>query len=243
MPSQWKTPCVAFHLNQNGTSDLPDFGSVVKIVNDSIEAWNLPEKSSLHAHYAGLTNEYRIGFNPYTVQNANIIVFRDDNWSESRAIMALTTITQNRKTGEIFDADIEINTQHYKFGIVNADSPHVVDLQNTLTHELGHAFGLAHSDVASATMFPYSGTGDTSLVSLDDDDVDAIASIYPHSELTCQFDDRFFEAPPFAMDERPPASDSCSAAPYAHHRSPFFAFFIALSAIFLSIFRKKFHHI
>ena len=79
-PTHWETPCVAFHLNKDSTSDIPALDAVVKIVRDSIQAWNIPKKSSLTAHYSGLTNEDRIGFNPYTKRNANIIVFRDDNW-------------------------------------------------------------------------------------------------------------------------------------------------------------------
>ena len=240
-PTHWETPCVAFHLNKDSTSDIPDLDAVVKIVRDSIQAWNIPKKSSLTAHYSGLTNEDRIGFNPYTKRNANIIVFRDDNWRESRAIMALTTVTQHKNTGEIFDADIEINSQYYPYGIVSTDGPQVVDLQNTLTHELGHAFGIAHSDVASATMFPYSGTGDTSLTSLDADDIAAIATISPPSKLSCKFTDDFFEAPPFAMDERPPSSDACAAAPStAATRAPSPLLFATLTALAFAFTRRRF---
>lgn len=240
-PTHWETPCVAFHLNKDGTSDIPDLDAVVKIVLDAIQAWNIPKKSSLTAHYSGLTDEDRIGFNPYTKRNANIIVFRDANWRESRAIMALTTVTQHKNTGEIFDADIEINSQYYPYGIVATDGPQVVDLQNTLTHELGHAFGIAHSDVASATMFPYSGTGDTSLSSLDADDIAAIATIYPPSKLSCKFTDDFFEAPPFAMDARPPSSDACTAAPStAATRAPSVLLFAALTALAFAFTRRRF---
>ncbi len=238
-PTHWNTPCVAFHLNQNGTADIPNLDDVIKITQDAIETWNIPQKSSLVAHYSGLTDETRIGFNPYTDRNANIIVFRDDEWNESRAIMALTTVTQNKRTGMIYDADIEINTARWKFGIVERDGNDVVDLRNTLTHEIGHAFGLAHSDVSSATMAAYASAGDTSLTTLDDDDIDAVATIYPRYALTCKFADGFFEAPPFAMDERPPA-DGCSAAPSAARKTPHSIAFAALIAALSLFARRKF---
>ncbi len=238
-PTHWETPCVAFHLNQNGTSDIPNLEDVIKIAQDAIETWNIPQKSSLVAHYSGLTDETRVGFNPYTDRNANIIVFRDDGWNESRAIMALTTVTQNKRTGEIYDADIEINTAQWKFGIVGRDGNDVVDLRNTLTHEIGHALGLAHSDVSTATMAAYASAGDTSLITLDDDDIDALSAIYPRYALTCEFSDGFFDAPPFAMDERPPA-DGCSAAPAAAQKMPGFIIFAAIIAALSFFARRKF---
>src|SRR5690606_32553963 len=48
--------------------------------------------------------------------NANVIVFRDDGWpyfedpTNERTTLALTTITYLRDTGEIVDADIEVNS-------------------------------------------------------------------------------------------------------------------------------------
>ena len=241
-PTHWETPCVAFHLNKDSTSDIPDLDAVVKIVRDSIQAWNIPQKSSLTAHYSGLTNEDRIGFNPYTKRNANIIVFRDDNWRESRAIMALTTVTQHKNTGEIFDADIEINTTNYKYGIVEKDGSHVVDLQNTLTHEIGHVFGFAHSSVQDATMFPYSGTGETNLRSLAQDDLSALVAIYPPDKnISCTFDDQFYKRPWYEMDYMPPAQyDSCSASHLSSRTpAPFFIAFFLFPLIY--IYRKQHH--
>ena len=44
--------------------------------------------------------------------NQNVIVFRDDKWdkNDSSNTLALTTVTFNPDTGEIYDADIELNT-------------------------------------------------------------------------------------------------------------------------------------
>jgi|GEM_PF-2236157 len=211
----WATPCIAFHLTDQVSPRLSadqniTLEQVQTITRVSLSEWHRPELSSLTPHLSGLTNETRMGFNPYTTRNANIIVFRDE-WEESATIMALTTVTHQVNTGQIHDADIEINTQYYRFGIVTDDNPHVVDLQNTLTHELGHAFGLAHSDDPEATMFAYSDYGDIRMRSLAQDDLEAIATLYPPSDAVCQFKDSYFKAPPYAMNA-PPPSDGCATS-------------------------------
>ena len=212
-PAHWKTPCVSFHLNESGTKQM-EIDTIEEITRISIDTWNRPDVSSLALHYSGRTNETRIGYNPYIKQNANIIVFRDEGWDESREIMALTTVTHRDSDGLIFDADIEVNTTYWKFGDVDTDGQSIIDLQNTLTHEIGHTFGLSHSAVDGATMSPSSSPGDTRLRTLDEDDLAAIAAIYPPNASTkaCKFKDGYFERPPYEMDEKPD-SDSCSALP------------------------------
>lgn len=217
MPTYWETPCIGFHLNENGSKYL-SFDEAMPIAVDSIEAWNRPAISSLELQYLGATDEERIGYNPYNAdRNANIIVFRDVGWSESRSIMALTTVTHQSSTGRIYDADIELNTTNWKFGVVESDGRQVVDFQNTLTHEIGHAFGLEHSNVFGATMFPYSSTGETNLRTLEDDDLEAIATIYPpDSTVECTFQSGYFMRPAYDMDENP-MPDDCSASPISSH--------------------------
>ena len=215
LPTYWEKPCISFYLNEQGTKQMK-FVDVMDVVKQSIVAWNHPEKSSLTLNYAGLTNEDRVGFNPYINDNANIIVFRDgDSWEESSMMMALTTVTHSRSTGVIYDADIEVNTSSFKYGIFEKDGVGVVDLQNTLTPEIGHAFGLAHSDVLDATMFPYSSTGDISLRTLDEDDLAAIENLYPPSNSQCKFGaEDYFVRPKYAMNEGPAQNtEDCSGIP------------------------------
>src|SRR4029077_14426669 len=47
--------------------------------------------------------------------NQHVITFRDDNWpyNDSSNTLALTTVTFNPDTGEIYDADMEINTHEH----------------------------------------------------------------------------------------------------------------------------------
>ena len=235
-PTFWETPCVQVYLNEDGTDQL-EFDQVESIVRTAVDAWNVPESSSLQMYYAGLTNETRVGYNVYTSRNANIIVFRDDAWKEDPSIMALTSVIYRNSSGKIYDADMEINTYLYHFGIVTPRSPKgVIDLQNTITHELGHVVGLDHSSVESATMYPYSTAGVTYMQTLDEDDVEAISTIYPLTAQTeCKFNQSgYFERPDCEMG-RPCGSDGiCSVKMHLSSKKPIFS--LALLILVLSLF-------
>jgi hypothetical protein len=111
--------------------------------------------------------------------NANIIVFRDDGWpyNDIQRTIALTTITFATKTGEILDADIEVNSTG--IALSTSDTAVTSDLQSILTHEVGHFLGLAHSLEPNASMNRNYDRGDLSFRTLSEDDRAGICSIYP----------------------------------------------------------------
>jgi hypothetical protein len=124
--------------------------------------------------------------------------------------LAVTTDTADKKTGQILDADVEVNLVDYQWADLVED-PNLtsdMDLQNALTHELGHLIGLDHTcfdplssatgvrpddnngvpvpdcatasaDVQATTMFPSAQPGDTQKRTLAPDDVNAVCTIYP----------------------------------------------------------------
>jgi hypothetical protein len=70
-----------------------------------------------------------------TASNANVIMFHDTGWSEGRA----RPVRDNdgdvcRRTGEIYDADMEINSTDNQF--TTGDTGVVVDLPSIVTHEM-----------------------------------------------------------------------------------------------------------
>ena len=94
--------------------------------------------------------------------NSNLILFRDDfvNTDTFRyGVIALTTLTANIRSGQIFDADIEINSRDEQFVIGEPTSSSARDLRGVINHELGHLLGLSHPNVTSALMYAdYRGT-------------------------------------------------------------------------------------
>jgi hypothetical protein len=123
--------------------------------------------------------------------------------------LAVTTDTANTKTGQIYDADVEVNLVDYQWADLVQDPNQTgdMDLQNALTHELGHLIGLDHTcfdpltsmsgvrpddenglpipdcataspDVQATTMFPSAMPGDTQKRTLAPDDLNAVCTIY-----------------------------------------------------------------
>lgn len=97
-------------------------------------------------------------------------------WDHSDATIALTTTTFSYKTGVIYDADIEFNAspqesaERFLFTTISSppcepgeESPLCVatDIQNTLTHELGHVVGLDHVERSGSTMEASAPLGET----------------------------------------------------------------------------------
>lgn len=120
-------------------------------------------------------------------------------WDESDTTIAITTSTFSYKTGVIYDADIEFNAgmqengERFLFTTISspqcepgAQSPLCVatDVQNTLTHEIGHVVGLDHVDVPGATMEASAPLGETRKRILDTGTRDGFCHIYPANKPT-----------------------------------------------------------
>jgi hypothetical protein len=121
--------------------------------------------------------------------NYNLWMFQDDGWdftdTDAESTIAITHVLFDQKTGEIFNADVFFNSYVWDFTLEPNSAGY--DLPSVVQHESGHFLGLAHSQVRTATMWPRSDVSDTSLRSLDPDDVNGICSVYPpgHIDPTC----------------------------------------------------------
>jgi len=124
--------------------------------------------------------------------NANIWMYRDETWphadleegssSVSASALALTTVTFNWMTGELLDADVELNTAQGLFTVGDDDVN--IDLDAIVTHEAGHFLGLDHTNDTTATMAPgyVPYTTDQRTLALDDER--AICASYPEGRET-----------------------------------------------------------
>jgi hypothetical protein len=112
--------------------------------------------------------------------NANVFMFRDDAWPYENAIdtLALTTLIFNANSGEIYDADVEVNTFESEMSI-DGSSFGAIHFPSVITHEIGHFLGLSHSNVPYATMRPSYAPGNTGMATIEQDDIDGICAALP----------------------------------------------------------------
>jgi hypothetical protein len=117
-------------------------------------------------------------------KNKNTVRFAPDGDPLANGALAITVITFDAHAKEILDADVVLNGEH-GFSFFDHDardetlSPPTYDLQNVLTHELGHLLGLGEDmkDV-EATMYAFSQPGETGKRDLEVVDKDSIAALY-----------------------------------------------------------------
>ena len=139
----------------------------------------------------------------------------EDTTPDDRFIVALTSVLYDPETGRIVDADIEVNGWDGQLGGTLASGGagpahgwyftcdkqdawnacttygqagcYYLDLQNTVTHEVGHFIGLAHPcemgtctpALEPLTMYPQTSPGDLEKRTLDADDVAGVCDVYP----------------------------------------------------------------
>ncbi len=179
----WRVNEVHYRINENGSADIDD-GSDFTAVKVSFDTWQAIDCLPLTFMYLGPTDDTRVGFDESAGVGRDCLVIwreRPGEWSQaghSGSVLALTSVTYERDTGVIVDADIELNGVDHSFatdGDLNR-----WDIQNTVTHEVGHLLGLGHSRDPEATMFATAREGETKKRELSEDDIAGICFIYRH---------------------------------------------------------------
>jgi hypothetical protein len=155
------------------------------------------------------TNVRVVGFDPDSQSNVNAIIYRStycsdkvgssdtcwrdlscgnefDCWGYPAGTIALTTTSYDPKTGQIYDADIEMNAYTFYFSV--SDPPNCLasgfgkrcaDIENTLTHEIGHLVGLDHTARAGSTMQASAKDGETTKRGIDSGTASFVCETYP----------------------------------------------------------------
>jgi len=228
VPVKWLSRCITVRPDARGSQDLP-LADVEATLARAVSNWG---SRTLSCGFLVLNVGAASSGGSFGIDGRPTVVFRDQRWSDSRgnprdsSIIALTTVFYVDTPGlvgdaSILDADIELNGMNYTFttdiaSAVPRPGTEVADLENTLTHELGHVQGLGHTcwdhiresppldnhgqpipdclgalpaSVTSTTMYPYPlMPGETSKRHLAQDDVDGICEPYPLSETppACQ---------------------------------------------------------
>ena len=211
----WASRRHSYQIDSRGTADLSN-GSEFDAVRRSFATWAAVSCSDLQFNEVPpAQTDRRVGYVPGGT-NRNLVLWRPsscasavpandpcltqggcsnkyDCWDGDSSAIATTTTTSVTSTGEILDADIELNDPAFSF--TTADGPTCAptgprvgcvayDVQNTITHEAGHTMGLGHSADATATMYAFAPVGETSKRILHPDDIQGICAIYPKGAPT-----------------------------------------------------------
>jgi hypothetical protein len=117
-----------------------------------------------------------------------------DCWSNDTQTIAVTLTTYDEKSGIIYDSDIELNSPGFFFTTADSGglcSPPTVtmncistDVQNTVTHEVGHLLGLDHTNNPGSTMNPRAPPGETSKRTIDPGSSDFVCKTYPKGQAS-----------------------------------------------------------
>jgi hypothetical protein len=145
-------------------------------------------------------------------------------WEHGDLTIGLTTTTFSFRDGVILDADIEFNASQpggnlgFLFTIVSSPlceglpSPECVatDLQNTLTHEIGHAMGLDHVLEPLSTMEASAPPGETDKRVIDVGTAAGFCDTYPRGLPPTQCTELGVSSKNLSAQS---AGTSCAAAP------------------------------
>lgn len=143
----WASPVVPMAI-QNDTSDMSS-ATMRSIIQSSMNEWN--QSSSARVN---------------TVSSSNNGIKFVSNFPFGSAVIGVTEISFNNN-GSISKASISLNDDYYFQSTPGMYPAGQVYLGDVVTHELGHMFGLSHSEVLNSTMF-YASFSGQSTVSSDD---------------------------------------------------------------------------
>ena len=150
----WSSPNITWRLNTTGSDDIDD-ESFIPAIEHGFQVWE---------DVTGSTLNFTRGADTTSVDPApnstHIVAFDEGNSSgyfpSGSGIVAITPISFNTVNGNILDADILFNGSQFNFS--TDGSPGTFDVQDVLTHEIGHFVGLDHSPQVSGTMWPFVST-------------------------------------------------------------------------------------
>jgi hypothetical protein len=161
----WPGSCVYMQPSADGTADMPD-ADTFDAFQRAIGNWNGALRGNA---YLQLMYDEPRGNVEAHLDGINVIRFRSDRWCHPEdaqehnvcypdVAAGITTVffvdDGHSTSGEIEDTDIELNDINFYFVNEVAGAPlpkspdskrQIADLENTVTHELGHVMGLDHT--------------------------------------------------------------------------------------------------
>jgi hypothetical protein len=187
IPVWWSSACVSYDIQKDASKQVP-YDVADRLFATAFAKWTSIDCAGSEKYATGRVSIDVRDLGPVACNqvqynqdqgNQHVIIFHDDVWphNDSNNTLGLTTITYDPDTGEIYDADMEINgTVPLTVGDpVPRDG---YDFESIITHESGHFLGMAHSGDERATMYAHYALGTTTMRELSADDVGGLCTIY-----------------------------------------------------------------
>lgn len=179
--------------NSKNSSGLTS-GDLMREITQALDRWRFAATDAFEFKFSlgQDTNAFRAR-SEYDKGSYLYFVSQSPGGAESlgRGVLALTQTWYHTETGEILEADVALNDRDFKFtldpkdhagswggtgrALQYSDQPRIY-LPNVLTHEFGHAIGMAHAQHLEATMLYMEGPDQNHLSC---DDQSGVRSLYP----------------------------------------------------------------
>jgi hypothetical protein len=183
LPLFWRSRCVGYSVSRGGTQRFP-LDVVTQTTASAFRTWTsvaCPEGPAGIAMTDLGPADCAVPTYDERGPNQNLIVLRETwPYNDPNNTLGLTTVTFDIDSGELYDADLEINASVNLTALdpVPADG---YDLASLLTHEAGHFLGLAHATLSTSTMFASYKPGSSTGRGLMPDDIAGLCAVYPNA--------------------------------------------------------------
>jgi hypothetical protein len=165
---KWANRQVPYYVNPTNM-DVSQ-SAALAAVQYGAATWTQQSNADFAFYYMGQTSG-----NSFTNNGKNEVFFRNG----SNGGMVAETMRWFDGSGNLLDADIAFYDAAWTFFTGSSGCIGGVYVEDFAAHEFGHALGLKHSTVTTATMYPTGTNCSISWRTLDADDLAGIESIYP----------------------------------------------------------------
>jgi uncharacterized protein (TIGR03382 family) len=165
---QWRSFPIPYAIDLHGAPDALDDAQWMDVIAASFDTWtDIPDtKLSFRETDLELDSD--------SLKN---LVWFESSWQDDPDTGAIASMWVEDNT--LVGFDIRINADTIAWSIDGS----ATDAQAAITHEIGHAIGVGHSNVEAATMYFEILGDDTLQRSLEPDDVRAVTHLYSHRVL------------------------------------------------------------
>lgn len=188
VPLAWSAP-VPYFISTTAIPNLT-LSQFQDAVGRAFATWQAVPSATIEYRFAGLTANQ-----PGEDDGRSTLGFLNE--PELDRVLAQTSFLVDETTGELLESDIFFNSA-VQWSTASAGDAARWDLESIAVHEIGHLSGLGHSAIgetevgsqgrkmisSGTVMFPIAlGPGNTSLRTLQADDIAGISDIYPSDDF------------------------------------------------------------